>query len=57
MVNKTLEGIVASWNRGAEKIFGYSAAEVGVASLPLRPPDILAATLGCKRRRVRRSGR
>src|SRR3984957_5743470 len=27
IVSKTLEGIVTSWNRGAEKIFGYSAAE------------------------------
>jgi PAS domain S-box-containing protein len=27
IVSKTLDGIVTSWNRGAEKIFGYSAAE------------------------------
>ena len=27
IVSKTLEGIVMSWNRGAEKLFGYPAAE------------------------------
>jgi len=28
IVSKTLDGIVTSWNPGAEKIFGYSAAEM-----------------------------
>lgn len=27
IIGKTLEGIIASWNTGAERIFGYSAAE------------------------------
>ncbi len=27
IVGKTLEGIITSWNRGAEKLFGFSAAE------------------------------
>ena len=27
IVSKTLEGIVTTWNRGAEKLFGYAAAE------------------------------
>jgi PAS domain S-box-containing protein len=27
IVSKTLEGIITSWNRGAERIFGHSAAE------------------------------
>ena len=27
IVSKTVDGIIISWNRGAEKIFGYSAAE------------------------------
>src|SRR5207245_1038717 len=28
IIGKTLEGIVVSWNRGAERIFGYTAEEV-----------------------------
>jgi len=28
IIGKTLEGIVVSWNRGAERIFGYAAEEV-----------------------------
>jgi len=27
IVSRTLEVIITSWNRGAEKVFGYSAAE------------------------------
>ncbi|MBV8122354.1 MAG: PAS domain S-box protein, partial [Alphaproteobacteria bacterium] len=38
IVGKTLDGIVTSWNRAAELIFGYRAAEmIG------RPISILAA--------------
>jgi PAS domain S-box-containing protein len=28
IVSKTLEGIIISWNKGAERIFGYTAAEM-----------------------------
>jgi PAS domain S-box-containing protein len=28
VVTKTLEGVITSWNRGAERVFGYTAAEV-----------------------------
>jgi PAS domain S-box-containing protein len=40
MVSKTLEGIILSWNAGAERIFGYSAAEaVGQSIMLIIPPD------------------
>src|SRR5215813_13446122 len=28
IVGKTLEGVITSWNKGAERIFGYSAEEI-----------------------------
>jgi PAS domain S-box-containing protein len=40
IIGKTLEGIITSWNRGAEKIFGYTAAEaIGQPLLILLPPE------------------
>jgi len=40
IISKTLEGMINSWNRGAQKVFGYSAAEaVGKPMLMLMPPD------------------
>lgn len=42
IIGKTLDGIITSWNPGAEKIFGYSAAEVtGKPLLVLFPPERL----------------
>jgi PAS domain S-box-containing protein len=43
IVSKTLDSIVLSWNRGAEQVFGYSAAEmIGRPITVLFPPDRLA---------------
>jgi PAS domain S-box-containing protein len=43
IVSKTLQGIVTSWNRAAERIFGYSAQEmVGQSITRLIPKDHLA---------------
>lgn len=40
IVSKTLDGIVTSWNKGAERIFGYTADEmVGQPLLKIFPPD------------------
>jgi PAS domain S-box-containing protein len=40
IVSKSLEGIIMSWNQGAERLFGYTAAEViGKSINILIPPD------------------
>jgi PAS domain S-box-containing protein len=40
IISKTLDGTIAAWNRGAEKVFGYSASEaVGKPILMLMPPE------------------
>jgi PAS domain S-box-containing protein len=40
IISETLDGIVTSWNHAAEKIFGYTAAEIiGQSVTVLIPPD------------------
>jgi PAS domain S-box-containing protein len=42
IASKTLDGIITSWNRGAERILGYTAAEViGKHVSMLAPPEHL----------------
>lgn len=41
IIGKTLDGIVTSWNHGAEVIFGYTAAEmIGQSILKIIPPEL-----------------
>ncbi|MCW3054070.1 MAG: sensor protein [Chthonomonadales bacterium] len=43
IIGKTLEGIITSWNKGAEQIFGYTAAEaVGRPKTLVFPQDRLS---------------
>jgi PAS domain S-box-containing protein len=40
IVGRTVDGIITSWNKGAEKIFGYSEGEVlGTSIAMLIPPE------------------
>jgi PAS domain S-box-containing protein len=40
IISKTLDGIIRTWNQGAERIFGYTADEaIGKSITKLIPPD------------------
>jgi PAS domain S-box-containing protein len=43
IVSKTLDGVVTTWNRGAERIFGYAASEmIGKSITRIIPDDHMA---------------
>ncbi|HKX32444.1 MAG TPA: GAF domain-containing protein [Blastocatellia bacterium] len=47
IISKTLEGRITSWNKGAERIFGYTAEEaIGQSITMLIPPDRLSEEEG-----------
>lgn len=42
IISKTLDGVISSWNRTAERMFGYSASEaIGQSITMIIPPDRL----------------
>ena len=42
IISKTLDGVVTSWNPGAERIFGYASDEmVGCSTSRIVPPELL----------------
>jgi PAS domain S-box-containing protein len=41
IIGQTLEGVITSWNQGAERLYGYTAAEtIGQPLALLVPPDL-----------------
>ncbi|MEA2633719.1 MAG: hypothetical protein QOH92_486, partial [Chloroflexota bacterium] len=72
IIGKTLEGIITTWNRGAEGVYGYTAAEMVGKSISLLVPkerpdevrEIIAGMLAADARtkhfetqRIRKDGR
>lgn len=57
IVSKTLDGIITSWNRGAERIFGWTAAEAVGRHITLIVPEDLRAEEEGVLARIRRDER
>ena len=57
IIGKTLEGIITSWNPGAERLYGYTAAEVHGRSIALLIPQELPNELPQILARIRRGER
>jgi PAS domain S-box-containing protein len=51
IISKTLEGVITSWNRGAERLFGWTAAEaIGQSIHMIVPPEFHEQENGILRR-------
>jgi two-component system cell cycle sensor histidine kinase/response regulator CckA len=57
IISKTLEGCITSWNQGAERLYGYTAAEVLGRSIALLIPPDLPDDLSQILARIRRGER
>lgn len=57
IISKTLDGVILTWNRGAERVFGYTASEVVGAKLSLLVPPDRADEVTTILQRVRRGER
>ncbi|MDM5176313.1 EAL domain-containing protein [Massilia sp. DJPM01] len=57
IIGKTLDGIVVSWNAGAERMYGYSAAEMLGQPISVLIPPELAAEMPAIMERLRRGER
>jgi len=54
IVSMTLDGIITSWNAGAQKFYGYTAAEaIGRSTTLIIPPDRHEEEAGIRRRLAR----
>ncbi|MGE3930472.1 MAG: sensor histidine kinase, partial [Hyphomonadaceae bacterium] len=51
IISKNLDGVIVSWNKGAERVFGYTAEEiVGKPVTTLMPPELQGEEPGILRR-------
>jgi two-component system sensor kinase FixL len=57
IIGKDLDGIILTWNRGAERLYGYSADEVKGRSLALLIPEDRSAELPVILEQIRRGKR
>src|ERR1051325_2750365 len=54
IIGKTLDGVITSWNRGAEKIYGYTAREMLGANVSVLVPPSRHIELQSIRQKVQR---